>query len=287
MSEISNIKYCNDFIHNRCKYGDGCKFTHDKDICYHFWKFNKCKFNEDCKLKHIKNEHKKSNNKKQHKKNTETFIPIDKNDVDMRLIINDADRNEYFTEKLTSKDVVIIKNLFCDYAPLEIYNLLVQEIKTCGIPEEELLKPWHENSHLIADDHLNWKQRCPIFNMILDRAEHYFSMDIKATRFNWYKNTEQWKPFHKDAAALKPEKAKVQNFTLAISFGVTREASFERDSKDKTKISIPHHDGDCYAFCNGTNILWRHGILKENEIKDEGRISVIAWGFINNIKKIH
>ena len=34
-------------------------------------------------------------------------------------------------------------------------------------------------------------------------------MDIKATRFNWYKDNQQWKPYHHDAAAVKPDKAQI------------------------------------------------------------------------------
>jgi hypothetical protein len=282
-----NKIYCNDFINKQCTYGSNCKFIHDKNICHHFWRFNKCKFGDKCKLKHVNNRKYRNRNIK---KNTETFVPVNKHDVDMRLVYNDSRISEYFTEELTSKDVIIIKNLFCDFNRLELYNLLVQEIEAVdinyiGTSQDKLLKPWHENSHVIADDHLNWKQYCPTFNMIINRARKYFSLDVKATRFNWYKDTSQWKPYHFDAAALKPEKARTQNFTLAMSFGATREASFERDTKDKIKISIPHHDGDCYAFCNNTNILWRHGILKEPTIKNEGRVSIIIWGFKHNVKE--
>ena len=34
-----------------------------------------------------------------------------------------------------------------------------------------------------------------------------------------YRNTAEWKPFHHDAAAMKPDKARTQNFTAAVSFG--------------------------------------------------------------------
>ena len=44
----------------------------------------------------------------------------------------------------------------------------------------------------------------------------------QATRFNWYRNTSEWKPFHHDAAAMKPDKARTQNFTVAVSFGCER-----------------------------------------------------------------
>ena len=68
---------------------------------------------------------------------------------------------------------------------------------------------------------------------------------------------------------------------------MTRQAAFERDSHDKTVISIPIEDSHIYAFCNKTNILWRHGILQESKECSidniNGRISIIAWGWCNNI----
>ena len=32
------------------------------------------------------------------------------------------------------------------------------------------------------------------------------SMHVEATRLNWYRDSSEWKPFHHDAAALKPDK---------------------------------------------------------------------------------
>ena len=72
----------------------------------------------------------------------------------------------------------------------------------------QLFKLWHGDTHIIADDKKGWKEKCPTFNMIIDKIKDFFNMDIQATRFNWYKDSEQWKPFHHDAAAIKPDKAK-------------------------------------------------------------------------------
>jgi len=292
------MTYCNAFIVNKCNNKE-CEFEHIENVCKHFWNFNKCKFDTECRFKHIKNINSNKTNKneiifvnskkhndnknlkKKHVKNTETFIPIKKSDVDIRIVFHDSRNKTKFDEKLTSKDVLVVNNLFDDFNRYDIYNSLVNEIESCGIRSESLLKLWHGDSHLIADDKLNWKINCPTFNMVLDRIQEYFDMDIQATRFNWYKDTSQWKPYHKDSSAINPEKAKIQNFTLAVSFGTTRETSFERDTRDKTKISIPVSDGSIYAFCKDTNVLWRHGILKEDEIKNEGRISIIAWGKLN------
>jgi hypothetical protein len=247
-----------------------------------FSKLNKCN-NKQCKYIHKFN---KKNNQVKRKKNTECFEPMDKNNVDMQLVLHNADLTKKFNNQLTSKSVILINNLFQDFNNLEIYNKLVNEIEQCEINKPNLLKLWHgndthEGTHYICDDKLNWKKESPTFNLVIDRLKKYFNMNIQATRFNWYKDTNQWKAFHFDASSIDPEKANVQNFTLAASFGVTRDVSFERDTKDKTKIRFSLKDGDCYAFCNDTNKLWRHGILKENELKNEGRISIIAWGWVN------
>ena len=155
--------------------------------------------------------------------------------------------------KLTPRDVLVAPCLFADFEMGELYKRLENEITTCGVPEEKLLKLWHGDTHFIADDHTHWKERAPTFAMVLDRIRDFFGMDIKAA---------------------------TQNFTVAVSFGATRDAAFE-EVKSKTVISMPQPDGTIYAFAKDTNILWKHGILKEPETRNEGRISIIAWGYVN------
>ena len=59
-----------------------------------------------------------------------------------------------------------------------------------------------------------------------------------------------------------------QNFTVAVSFA-TR-GSFE-DAKTRTVVAMPQPDGMVYCFARDANILWRHGILQDKEVKKEGR----------------
>jgi hypothetical protein len=211
-------------------------------------------------------------------KNTECFNPM-VDPVDLRIVYDLG--KDILSIKVTSRDVVLVPNLFSDFPVGDIYNRLVSEINECGIPENQLLKLWHGDTHLIADDHLKWKSKSPTFNMVIERIKKYFKMDIKATRFNLYKDTNQWKPFHHDAAAVKKDKMNTQNFTVGVSFGVTREAAFEHSVK-RTTVSIPQPDGCIYAFSKDTNIIWKHGILQDNPIRNQGRISVIAWGWIDD-----
>ena len=109
--------------------------------------------------------------------------------------------------KLTTRDIVLVPHIYSDVP--DIYSKLLSEIKESGVNEDKLWKLWHNDSHLIADDKReNWKEKCPTFTMVIERIRDYFGMDIKATRFNWYRDCSEWKPFHHDAAAVKPDKAK-------------------------------------------------------------------------------
>ena len=187
---------------------------------------------------------------------------------------------------IQSNDVLIIPDLF--YGETDIYNKLLREIFETKFDKKKLIIPWHEGSHLIVDDHLDWKSSCPTFNFIIDKISNYFNMKIKATRLNWMQNLNDHKFTHHDAAALKPDKAKVQNFTVGVSFGYTRDITFEIASHPtcRSKVSFPLPNGTTYCFSKDINIDWRHGvppIKTESDYKakqEDGRISIIAWGFI-------
>lgn len=310
------MSVCKDFMYKNCN-REVCKFIHDDNLCFYYWKNGSCKRGENCNKTHnyirvqkprenpessqenkqesSKNKDKKSKDKydkelrklnkdKQREgnsrriKNTESFTPMSK-PVDIRLSYDLG--KDICNSKVTSREVLLVPNLFSDFESGEIYKRLVNEIENCGIPKDTLLKMWHGDSHFIADDHLGWKSKCPTFGLVIDRIKTFFKMDIKATRFNWYTDTNQWKPFHHDAAAVKKEKMNTQNFTVGVSFGATREAAFEH-AQTKTTISIPQPDGCIYAFAKDTNVIWRHGILQEKQPRECGRISVIAWGWIED-----
>jgi hypothetical protein len=279
----NNKKICKHYIKGKCVKGDNCDFDHIPNICSHYF-FGSCKFGDSCKLSHefkLKsgNKDKKKNRKKLIKKNTETFEPF-KESGDMRVMVGNGLAPKYNYE-IKPRDVVLINNLFGPNESMDIYNKLLAEIKATGAEEKGLWKLWHGDSHLIADDHIQWKNKCPTFNSIIEKIKIYFDMDIKATRLNWYKDADQFKPYHHDAAAVDPNKASTQNFTVGISFGATRTASFQHvDSR--TVIDFPLVNGMTYCFADKTNVEWRHGIPQVDTsdiISDPGRISVIAWGW--------
>ena len=164
---------CKDFMFNKCK-RENCKFNHVENVCFYFWKNGLCKFGNECTKSHNYKSNDKSNDKSNEKnnknkdkynrkrvKNTECFVPMDKDLVDLRVVLDLRSKNDKNLDfsLLTSRDVLLSPNLFSDFSEFEIYNRLVSEIKNCGISENELLKMWHGNNkidgtHLIADDHL-------------------------------------------------------------------------------------------------------------------------------------
>ena len=218
-------------------------------------------------------------NRPRPKKNTENFNPSHEAPP-MRVVVAPPGLSKY-NKVSSTRDVIIVNDLFGDQNDQTYYNKLLNEIQESGIPEHQLWKLWHGDSHLIADDKRNWKECCPTFTEVLDKIRNYFDMDIKATRLNWYRDTSEWKPFHHDAAAMKPDKARTQNFTVAVSFGCERDAAFEH-ADTKTVVAMPQPNGTIYTFGKDVNILWRHGILQipPDQHTDEGRISIIAWGWV-------
>ena len=271
------MRACKSFMEGKCL-EQNCEFDHDDNFCKHFYNGN-CKFGDKCRKSHnFKPKNKKKKQKNRRKKNTQSFEP-DHSPPDMRLLVTTGDAP--LDRPLSERDVIVIPNFFKDR---EIYNNLLREMENSGFDEKQLWKLWHGDSHLIADDNLgNWKSKCPTFMMVINKMKEYFDMDIKATRFNWYKDNTDWKPYHRDAAAIDERKAKTQNITVAVTFGATRSASFQH-MKHKTRIDIPLSDGSIYVFNKQVNIDWMHGIVQEPEINKDGRISIICWGFTEQKK---
>lgn len=233
-------------------------------------------------LKHAKKsteKTKKSKNghKSKHKKNTESFEP-DFSAPDCRIVVGLPTKK--FGRPYSVHDIVMVPQLVCDQNDQSLYQQLVDEIQAIG--RDNLLVEWHGDTHLIANDKImggKWKEKMPAFKHIVDRMQEYFDMDIKATRFNWYRDSKDWKPYHHDAAAVKARFAQTQNCTVAVSVGQERECAFQHATTG-TVVSCPQPNGCAYAFGRDVNLEWRHGVLPTKKEDCTGRISIIAWGYI-------
>lgn len=278
-------KICKHYVNGKCKNGDKCTYEHQENICRDYFNGGCARVN--CRFRHISNlENENTNNKNKKrispygiKKNTESFDPWYE-PADMKLIVANVQGNNPiipFNKEISSRDVVVIPNLFSDMS--DVYNKILTEVE--NIKNDKIWIEWHGSTHLIANDHEKWKEYSVTFNQIIERISKYFEMDIKATRLNWYASSD-YKSFHHDAAAIDEKKAKTQNFTVGVSFGETRSVEFQH-AKTRTTINISLENGVTYGFSKDVNIQWRHGIPplpKEMQNNNDGRISIIAWGWV-------
>lgn len=238
-----------------------------------------CETNNKSFKKENTQQNKKKNKKKP--KNTESFKP-DHTQPNMRVKFGDSSK-ETFDDVFYVNDVILVNN-FLKQQDKEVFNNLMNEINECAKENNELWKSWHGDTHLIADDHVAWKENVPTFQNIINDIEKYFNFKTISTRFNLYQNSDDWKPFHHDAAAIKPHIAEKQNTTIAISFGATRETAFQFND-NKCVVSFPLKDNSVYVFGKDVNINWKHGIpqLPKDKFSEEKRISIILWGWMDQV----
>jgi len=200
----------------------------------------------------------------------------DRHAPDVRLVVDPSPHR--LTQELQVRDLGYFPCIFTRPGDEHIYEQLVDELSAVAMENKSaLLRPWHGDTHWVADDACGWKERSPTYQMVVQRVSDYLGLTVNSTRLNWYKDGTEFKPFHHDAAAMSEEKAAVQNISVGISFGATRELALE-ESEAKRVITIPLHDGTVYSIGRDANVLWRHGILRTREALEEGRISIVLWG---------
>ena len=215
-------------------------------------------------------------------RNTESFDPSSTFvRPGMRVIV--GDNLPAYPKPVKHDDVIVVPDFGCPKDDWSMYYKLVEEMRALqdkGQNKSEWI-PWHEGCHLISQNPKN----CPTYESLLKKMCAYFKIDpAKAgTRFNWYRDSSDWKPFHNDSAAYNPGRAKNQNITIGISFGAERELAFLH-GKNGTRAYFPQTNGMLFTFGRDVNINWKHGLnaLPKNEQTGKGRISIILWGLVKD-----
>mgnify|MGYP001200600211 FL=1 len=245
---------------------------------------------------------------RKHPKNTTSFKPQEK-PSDMRIVTGWVAHYAAVNNGLTTHDLAILDPFFPGLGFVEVnkslakehalpdrtsdsvwFDFIKEEIdrvkeKHCGNSSEEFMKLWHGDSHLIADDGISkgqWKNDCHRINGVIDTIASMFKMVVKSSRINLYRDGNDWKPYHHDAAAIKDNMKAVQNITVAVNFGCSREVSFQNAATGST-VSFPMLDGYIYSFGKEVNVLWKHGILKGHP-QSPPRMSIILWGWVEQIE---
>jgi len=223
-------------------------------------------------------------------RNTESFDPASTLvRPDLRVQVG-SNRTAVFNKPLKHDDVVIVPELFGAEDDWSLYYKLVEEmreIQAKGDVKGSEWISWHEGAHLICKNPTGSET----FAKIVDRLCEYFNIRKESigTRFNWYRDSSDWKPQHHDSAAFNPQRARNQNITVGVSFGATRELAFYRaeplQNEDKVKVYFPQTNNGVFSFGRDANILWKHGVnaLPPDQQDGKGRISIILWGLAQSV----
>lgn len=133
-------------------------------------------------------------------RNTESFDPASTLVRPALRVWVGSKSDKKFTKPLKHDDVVIIPELFGPESNWDIYYKLVSEMRTLqanNVKGSEW-QSWHEGAHLISKNPVGSET----FEMVIEKLCEYFSIRRKSvgTRFNWYRDSSDWKPFHHDSA---------------------------------------------------------------------------------------
>lgn len=182
--------------------------------------------------------------------------------------------------RISHDDVIVIPEFACKMGDWDAYYALLREIRAGQESDgvESKWESWHEGAHLLTQTPNNSET----FQEILGQLCHRFAIRQNGyigTRFNWYRDSSDWKPFHHDSAAFNRERALKQNCTVGVSFGASRELAFQH-VKSRDLLYFPQTNGMLFFFGRDVNIRWRHGInaLPPEQQSSKGRISIISWG---------
>ena len=133
-------------------------------------------------------------------RNTESFDPESTMvRPALRVQIGSPNRPVY-GKPMRHDDCILVPELFGPEDDWKLYYQLVREITELQnerVRGSEWLS-WHEGAHLVVKDPSSSKT----FNKVIDRLCEYFQIQRTSvgTRFNWYKDSSDWKPFHHDSA---------------------------------------------------------------------------------------
>lgn len=200
----------------------------------------------------------------------------------MRIIC--GPRRAHYGRPVRPDDVIVVPEFLCTEDDWGLYHRLIDEVRQLQADGEKQSEwvSWHEGAHLITQN----PSGSPAFKDVVRRMCAYLSVeeDSGSTRFNWYRDSQDWKPFHHDSAAFNEERARQQNCTVGISLGATRELAF-RHARSGELVYFPQSNGTLFYFGRDVNIRWQHGInaLRPEEQDGGGRISIICFGWCSAV----
>ena len=130
-------------------------------------------------------------------RNTESFDPASTLvRPDVRVLVGNPN-HKTFSKPLKHDDVVIVPELFGAESDWKLYYKLVEEMTELQNKQTKGAEwmSWHEGAHLIVKK----PEGSETFQRVIDTLCKYFNIRKESIgyRFNWYKDSTDWKPFHR------------------------------------------------------------------------------------------
>lgn len=172
-------------------------------------------------------------------------------------------------KSILDKGCFYIPNHVCLLNDYTLFNNIIEELKNNNIIRWSRHEKYENPTF------------SPTFTTILNKVAKYFNVQIVESRLNYYKNGNDWKPYHHDSHAFYNDNNndnynKIrEDFTIGISLGASRELSFVLAQDQNYKFNFPQNNGDVFAFNKDVNKIFMHGVPKSKSKGD--RISIIAW----------
>ncbi|ESL06603.1 hypothetical protein TRSC58_05720 [Trypanosoma rangeli SC58] len=175
-------------------------------------------------------------------------------------------------------NAVYIRRCVCDEEDMRIYDRLKAELVAAT------------GANMCDGGRIEWSRHeifenpmgiSATFNDVVAMLAEYFDLDVYATRLNYYRDGQQWKPQHHDSHAYggrtTPTGERLrEDFTVGITLGATRSLLFVHEASGR-QFDFPQRNGDCFAFTGEVNNTFTHGVPRvSTPIGD--RFSIIAWG---------
>jgi hypothetical protein len=124
----------------------------------------------------------------------------------MRIIVEKD--TAHYPRALSHDDVVIVPDFLCKEDDWSLYYQLIDEMRASQAKGEKGAEwiSWHEGAHLISKNPAG----SAAYQMIQEKIAKYFDIPMTSvgTRFNWYRDSSDWKPYHHDSAAFNPTRGK-------------------------------------------------------------------------------
>lgn len=165
------------------------------------------------------------------------------------------------------QDAHYLPNFLCKKQEMSLFQQLQKELTfqpawlASGLP-------FSRHLCVVSEDVL---QQAPTLHAILEHLAEVFNLQPVRCLLNLYRHGGDFCNLHADQYQGE------ENFSVGICFGEERQLLFEENGEKKAQWTLPHRNGDVFAYGKALNGGWKHGVPPTLEV-EEPSLVVMLWG---------